>query len=108
MRRKSGYRLNTPKRSLPSFSLSVPEWLLVIAVIAALIAGGYAYAQERATIETGIIAVVGALCLLLVVLLPFFSANRSTQSTRYGNVTPLHSGLFHSLRSRWNLLLLRL
>jgi len=108
MRRKSGYRLNTPKRSLPSFSLSVPEWLLVIAVVAALIAGGYAYAQERATIVTGIIAVVGTLCLLLVVLTPFFSENLSTQSTRYRNVTPLHSGLFHSLRTRWNLLLLRL
>ncbi len=108
MRRKSGYRSNTPKRSLPSFSLSVPEWLLVIAVVAALIAGGYAYAQERATIVTGIIAVVGAICLLLVVLSPFFSVNRSTQSTRYGNVTPLRSSLFHSLRTRWNLLLLRL
>ena len=108
MRRKSGYRSNTPKRSLPSFSLSVPEWLLVIAVVAALVAGGYAYAQERATIVTGIIAVVGTICLLLVVLSPFFSANRSMQSTRYGNVTPLHSGLLHSLRTRWNLLLLRL
>ncbi len=108
MRRKSGYRSNTPKRSLPSFSLSVAEWLLVIAIAAALIAGGYAYAQERATIVTGIVAAVGALCLLLVVLSPFFSANRSTQSTRYGNVTPLRGGLFHGLRSRWNLLVMRL
>jgi len=108
MRRKSGYRSNTPKRSLPSFSLSIPEWLLVIAIVAALIAGGYAYAQERVTIVTGIVAVVGAVCLLLVVLSPFFSVNRSTQSTRYGNVTPLHQGPFHGLRARWNLLLLRL
>jgi len=107
MRRKSGHRSNTPKRSLPSFSISIPEWLLVIAVVAALIAGGYAYAQERATIVTGIIAVVGALSLLLVVLSPFFSANRSTQSTRYGNVTPIRGGLFHGLRTRWNLLTLR-
>src|SRR5258707_6571368 len=72
MRRKSGYRSNTPKRSLPSFSLSVAEWLLVIAIFAALIAGGYAYAQERATIMTGIIAAAGAFCLLLVLLLPSF------------------------------------
>ena len=108
MRRKSGNRSRTPKRSLPSFSLSIPEWLLVIAIAAALIAGGYAYAQERATIVTGIVAVVGAVCVLLVVLSPFFSANRSTQSARYGNVTPLHQGPLHGLRARWNLLLLRL
>src|SRR5215831_4769608 len=94
MRRKSGNRSHTPKRSLPSFSISVPEWLLVIAVVAALIAGGYAYAQERATIVTGIVAVIGALSLLLVMLSPFFSANRSMQSTRYGNVTPIRGGLF--------------
>src|SRR5260370_39924352 len=92
MRRKSGYRSNTPKRSLPSFSLSVAEWLLVIAIVAALIAGGYAYAQERATIVTGIIAAAGALCLFLVVLLPFFRANPSTETTPYRNVTHFRGG----------------
>src|SRR5260370_17365851 len=77
MRRKSGYRSNTPKRSLPSFSLSVAEWLLVIAIVAALIAGGYAYAQDRAPIVTGIIPAAGPLCLLLDLLSPFFHPNSS-------------------------------
>lgn len=108
IRRKSGYSARTRRGGLPLQNLSASVWFLAIAVAAALIAGGLAYAQREATIVTGTVAVVGALCLLLVVLSPFFSASHPTQATRYGNVTPLRPNPLQGLVARWNLLLLRL
>jgi hypothetical protein len=108
MRRKSDYSAHTRRRGLPFLNLSASVWFLAIAVAAALIAGGLAYAQGEATIVTGTVAVVGALCLLLVVLSPFFSVSHHTQATRYGNVTPLRPNPLQGLVARWNLLLLRL
>ena len=108
LRRKSEYRTSTRKAGFPSINLSVPEWLLAIAIAAALVSGGYAYAQGEATVVTGIIALVGALCIVLMVLSPFFQSNHSTQSTRYGRVTPLRRNPLDSLKTRWNLILLKL
>ncbi len=107
-RRKSEYRTHTRKPGLPSIRLSLAEWFLVIAVVAALISGGYAYALGEATVVTGIVALVGTLCLVLVVLSPFFRSSRSTQSTRYGNVAPLRRNPLNSIKTRWSLLLLKL
>lgn len=106
LRRKADYHTNIPKRNFPSLSLG--EWFLLTAVVAALIAGGYAYAQGGAGLFTGIVAVVGIVCLVLVALLPFFRVRRSTQSSRYGNVTPLRRNPFDSIRARWNIIRLRL
>jgi hypothetical protein len=108
IRRKSDYSAHTRRRGLPFLNLSASVGFLAIAVAAALIAGGFAYAQGEATTVTGIVAVVGTLCLLLVVLSPFFSASHHTQATRYGNVTPLRPNPLQGLVARWNLLLLRL
>lgn len=107
-RRKSEYRTPTRKPGFPSIHLSLSEWFLLIAVVAALISGGYAYALGEPTLVTGIVALAGALCLVLVVLSPFFRSNRSTQSTRYGNVAPLRRNPLSSIRTRWNLFLLKL
>ncbi len=107
-RRRSEYRPQTRKPGLPSIHLSPSEWFLLMAVVAALISGGYAYALGTPTLVTGIVALVGTVCLVLVVLSSFFRSNRSTQSTRYGNVTPLRRNPLSSIRTRWNLFLLKL
>ena len=70
MRRKSDSRTNMRKRSLPSLHFGVSEWCLAIAVCASLFAGGWAYAQGSADIFTGVIAVIGAVCLAIVALPP--------------------------------------
>jgi hypothetical protein len=108
IRRKSDYSAHTRGRGLPLLNLSASVWFLAIAVAAALFAGGFAYAQGEANPVTGIVAVVGALCLLLVVLSPFFSASHHTQATGYSNMTPLRTNPLQGLVARWNLLLLRL
>lgn len=97
-----------PKRNLPSTNWKMPEWLIAAAVLAALISGGYAYANGKATIATGLIAIIGTLCLFLVVLLPFISRPRNSRpSPGYGNVTPLRRSPLNSISTRWNLFLLK-
>jgi len=108
LRPKPGRRSRSPKFAFPAFHLSWSEWLLVIAVLAMLISGGYAYAQGEANVGTGSVALIGAVCLILVALSSFFRSSRSTQSTRYGNVTPLRRNPLASIQTRWNLFLLKL
>ena len=112
LRRKPEYRVKSRRRGFPSLNFKMSEWLIIIAVIAALIAGGYAYANNgNATVVTGVLAIVGVICLILMVLSPFLLRSRSRQSSRsigYGNVTPLRRNPLNSLVTRWNLFLLKL
>ena len=108
-RRRSDRRMNVHRPGLPSLRFSMSEWLLIIAGVSALVAGGYAYAQGEPGIFTGIVAIVGTVCMVWLVLAQFILRPRSsTQSTRYGNVTPLRRNPLNSLRTRWNLFLLKL
>ena len=114
LRRKPDYRVKPPRRSFPSLHLKASEWFMIIAVIAALIAGGYAYAVGP-NIVTGIFVIVGAVCLVLTVLSGFSSRSRSSRfsrfsspSSRYSNVTPLRRNPLRSIATRWNLFLLKL
>ena len=113
-RRNPASRSRPRSRGFPSFKFGSSEWFIIIAVIAALIAGGYAYANNgNATVVTGILAIVGVICLILMVLSPFLLRSRSRQSSRsigYGNVTvtPLRRNPLNSLVTRWNLFLLKL
>jgi hypothetical protein len=108
IRRKSDSRIKVRKRSLPSLHFGVSEWCLAIAVCAALFAGGWAYAHG-ADIFTGVIAVIGAVCLAVVIILPFMSRSRyPKQSAGYGNVTPIRSNPLSSISTRWNLFLLKI
>jgi len=108
VRRKSDSRTNVPRRSLPSLHFGVSEWSLVIAWCAALIAGGWAFAQG-ADLITGVIAVFGGACLAIVVILPFMTRSRyPTQSPGYGNVTPMRRNPLGSISTRWNLFQLKL
>ncbi len=109
LRRKSGSRTNVRKGGFPSLNFGISEWCLVIAWCAALFAGGWAFAQGGADIVTGVVALIGAVCLALIVLLPFVSRSRySTQSASYGKVTPMWRNPLSSLATRWNLFLLKL
>ena len=108
IRRKSDSRTNVRKRSLPSLHFGVSEWCLAIAVCAALSAGGWAYAHGT-DIFTGVIAVIGAVCLAVVIIIPFMSRSRyPKQSAGHGNVTPMRRNPLSSISTRWNLFLLKL
>src|SRR5260370_7216442 len=92
-RRNPAARSRPRSRGFPSFKFGLSEWFIIIAVVAALIAGGYAYANNgNATVVTGVLAIVGVICLILLVLSPFFLRSRSPQSSLsllYANATPL-------------------
>lgn len=107
-RRKSELRPYPRRRSMPSFNFSTSEWLLIIAWLAALFGGGWAFAHDGADMFTGIVALVGVACLAILLILPFVS--RTSYATRgpYGNVTPLRRNPLSSLATRWNLFLLKL
>jgi hypothetical protein len=108
VRRKSDSRTNVRKRSFPSLHFGVSEWCLVTAWCAALLAGGWAFAQG-ADLFTGVITVIGAVCLTIVVILPFMTRSRyPTQSAGYGNVTPMRRNPLNSISTRWNLFQLKL
>jgi hypothetical protein len=105
-RRKPGAR-----RSMPAIRLSLSEWCLIIAGVAALSAGGWAYAQHEdgGNIITGIIALIGAVCVALVAISPFINRRRYSPSAgHYNNVTPIRSNPFSRLGTRWHLMLLKL
>jgi len=111
LRRRSDSRINVRKRSFPSFKFGASEWCLLIALCAALFAGGWAFAHgaNGADLVTGVIALIGAACLAVMVILPFVSRpHYPTQSSSYGNVRPLRRNPLSSLTTRWNLFLLKL
>lgn len=109
LRRKSDVRMSARKRSFPSFNFGVSEWCLIIAFCAALLAGGWAFAQGAADTLTGVVALIGAVCLAIIVILPFVFWSRSpARSSSYGNVRPLRRNPLSSLATRWNLFLLKL
>lgn len=103
MRRGVGVR-----RSMPAIHLSFSEWCLIIAGAAALAAGGWAY-TNGGNLITGILALVGLVCVALVALSSFLVGRRpASSSMRYNNVTPLRNNPFRRLTARWHLLMLKL
>jgi hypothetical protein len=108
LRRRPNSLVRTRQRSTFSLRFTPVEWFLIVAVGAALLAGGYAYANGAPTLFTGIVAVVGMVCLILVALSHFLFGSPRKPSTRYGNVSRLRRGPFSALRTRWNLFLLKI
>jgi len=109
IRRKSDSRSNVRKRSELSLHFGISEWCLTIAVCAALFAGGWAFAHGEADIFTGVIALIGAVCLGIVIILPFMSRSRyPRQSAGSGNVTQMRGNPLSSISTRWNLFMLKL
>lgn len=105
-RRRSGSR--PPSRGLNYFlaRLKPTDWLIVAAIVGALVAGGLAYAREP-DIVTGIIAILSFVCLMAAVFSPFIARPPSRRYTRNGNVTHLRFNPFRGLITRWNLFILK-
>lgn len=108
LRRKPAPPIRPRPRSSFSFRFTKAEWLLIVAVGSALLAGGYAYAQGHTDIFTGVIAVIGIVSLLLMALSAFIFRPGGSTSSRYENVTALRRGPFANLRTRWNLFMLKI
>jgi hypothetical protein len=109
--RRSPRDYNRRPRGFPSLHLRPVDWFLVIAVVAALVGGGYAYASSSThdgNLVTGILAIIGAICLLLVLITPLLS--RPRRSNRYGEmkVTPLSRNPLSNLATRWHLFMLKM
>lgn len=110
LRRKPAARVRPRPSSNFSLTLTTSDWLLITAIGIALVAGGYAYIVGDGTVVTGILAIVGLVCVVLVAFSQFVFRPRRPSSIRYGNttITPLRRGPFHTLRTRWNLFTLKL
>ena len=108
LRRGPSSVVRTRQRSSFSLRFTKVEWLLIVAVGAALLAGGYAYANQTPDIFTGIVAAVGMVCLILAALSHFLFSGRRARSTPYSNMTSIRRGPFSALKTRWNLFLLKL
>jgi hypothetical protein len=114
LRRKRNVRRSGNRRPISSPHFTTSEWLLITSVIAALIAGGYAYLQPKpdpiTDIITGVLACVSLVCLILVALSHFVFNRSRVQPSRYGNVTitPLHGNIFSNIKTQWNLLMLKM
>lgn len=94
-------------RSNSAPTLSRVEWLLIVAVVLALIAGGYAYIMD-ADLATGILAVISFICVVLIACSQFIFRPRQTPKSGYGNVTRIRRGPVSDLKSRWQLMRLRM
>jgi hypothetical protein len=113
-RRFGPQRRPSPKKarphSFPSFNFNRSEWLLIIAVGTALLAGGYAFAiGSHPTVYTGFLAVISVICLIMLALSQFTLSAR--RSTRYGNITkmtPISRNPLNWMRTQWNLLQLKM
>lgn len=111
LRRRPAGRPRGRQRSLPAFNFGLSEWCLIIAWVAALIGGGWAYAQHSSTgagdLFTGSLAVLGLACLVLVVILAFLPQSRYPGQVRAGNVTRIPRKPLNGLSTRWHLFQLK-
>lgn len=111
LRRKPGARVRQPRFSL---HLSLQERLLLTALIAAFIAGGYAYLTQHSDLFSLVLSFVAFVCIILLVCSYYLFQPRRAQSTRYRNVpptmiiTPLRRNPLSALKTQWNLFKLRI
>ena len=94
-------------RTTPAPTLSTVEWLLIVAVVLALVAGGYAYIMD-ADLVTGVLAVISFVCVVLIACSQFVFRPRQTTKTGYGNVTRIRRGPVNDIKSRWQLMRLKM
>jgi hypothetical protein len=115
LRRRSAGRPSPRPRgrqwSLSAFNFGLTEWCLLIAWVAALIAGGWAYAQHSldgaGDLFTGSLALVSLGCLALVVIRAFMPQSPYPGNPRPGNVRPIRRNPLSGLSTRWDLFLLK-
>ncbi|GAC1354349.1 MAG: hypothetical protein NVSMB38_32580 [Ktedonobacteraceae bacterium] len=110
LRKKPAPRMRSRPSSNFSLTLTTSDWLLITAIGIALIAGGYEFLNESPTPVTGLLAIMGLICIVLVAFSQFVFRPRRPSSLRYGNttITPLRRGPLHTLQTRWNLFMLKM
>jgi len=110
-RKSPGPRLRVQQPRSFSWNLSTPERLLASAIVLALVAGAIAYVA-RVSLITLIVALISFVCLIGVAISSFVAQPRRSRSRsqQYGNVTitPLRRGPFSTIRTQWNLFMLKL
>jgi hypothetical protein len=105
--KRAGVRMRQPRFS---GHLSLSEQLLLTAIIAALIAGAYAYVTQQRDLFTFVLVLIATVSLILVGSSQFIFQPRRPKSLRYGNITitPLRRNPLIILRTQWNLFKLRM
>jgi hypothetical protein len=73
LRRASAHRRRAPQ-------LTFSERCLAIAIVAALVGGGWAYAMGGGNLITGFLGLIGAVCVALVALSSFLTKQRSSST----------------------------
>lgn len=101
-------KVRTRPRTSFSVRFTATEWLLIVVVVAALLSGGYAYAQAHTDTFSGIVALIAIVALILVALSHFIFRPRRTPPGRYSNVSQLRRNPLDTFRTRWNLFMLKL
>ena len=114
---KIGERFNRPaptrmrsRQPRTVITLSSSERLLLLAVGAAILAGGYAYLVNKDIISLTL-AIVSIICLTLLIITQFRSTPRRNPRTfRYQTITitPIRRDPISYLRTRWNLFKLKM
>lgn len=107
-RRKAVPPRRPRQRRTFSLHLTMSEWLLIVAVGAALVAGGYSSVTDTQTIFTGIFASFSMLCLILVMFSQFLFQPRQNRPATYKKVTAIRRGPISRFKTQWNLFMLRM
>jgi hypothetical protein len=105
LRRKPAPKVEMRERRVFAVHFTLVEWLLSSAIFCAIVAGGYAYILQEGNLFTGILAIVGFVCLLLVASSYYVLQPRRPKSVQYGSVTitPMRRGPLGTIKTRWNL-----
>src|SRR5712692_365110 len=82
LRHRSGPQRSVRQQPFFSYDFSTSEWLLIIGVLTALVAGWYSYLQAGTNLLTGILAVVSIVCVILVAFSQLMPRPHSVQSAR--------------------------
>ncbi|MBX5449851.1 hypothetical protein [Thermogemmatispora sp.] len=106
------WRFSLPRLRLPAFAwtLDASQWFLLLSIVAALIAGGFAYTQEEPGVFTGIVAIISLICLIAVLVVQLWRRPRYSAAGFYGGgrVTSLRPHPLSWLTTRWHLFVLKL
>lgn len=103
----------------PSIKFGVSEWCLLTAWLTALLAGGWAYAHaylflnsyliSGADLFTGTLTIISVVFLLVAIIAPFLTLSHSPGGQyRQGNVTAIRRNPLSSVKTRWNLFMLKM
>ncbi|WP_376795627.1 hypothetical protein [Thermogemmatispora sp.] len=105
-------RLSLPRWRMPTltWTLDASQWFLLLSIVAALIAGGFAYALEGPGLFTGLMAIVSLVCLVASLFAQLWRRPRYSSAGFYGGSggSSWQTQPLSRLTTRWQLFLLKL